>query len=163
MLCLGSSVVQTVLSAAHLPLALLLGLEVAGMAVLILALVLARAALVTVAVLLAAIPAGAALALGGPAPLAPVIGALLLAGAELGFWSIERQLPARESLEVGSFRALWLVGVALAGCGVGMLLSLVSDAPVAGGFDLTALGIVAVISIPALLLWLGRDALRGPG
>jgi hypothetical protein len=39
-------------------------------------------------------------------------------------------------------------------------VSAVSDLPISGGFDLTALGILAAIGILAVLLWLGRDALR---
>lgn len=127
---------------------------------LLLAIVLARSGWVVLAVALVAIPAGIAVAFRGPAQIAPVLGALLLAAAELAYWSIEKAPPARESTEVGVFRGLWLVGMCLAGCVAGLLISAVSDLPVSGGFDLTALGVLAAIGVPAGLLWMSRNVLR---
>jgi len=160
LLCLGSAPAETALNSARLPLSLLLGIEAAGVALLVVAMALASASLVVPAVVAVAIPEGAAFAFGRPAPWAPILGALLLAAAELAFWSIEWALPARESAEVLVFRGLWLAGLCLAGCGAGLLVSAVADLPISGGFDLTALGILAAIGILAVLLWLGRDALR---
>ncbi|HUY10547.1 MAG TPA: hypothetical protein VMW80_14080 [Candidatus Dormibacteraeota bacterium] len=151
---------ETVVSSAHLPQSLLLGIEAAGVALLLLALLLARPRWVVPAIVAVAFPAGAALSLRGPAQLAPILGAVLLAAAELAYWSIERATPARESFDVGLFRGVWMVGLCLAGCGAGLLVSAVSDLPVSGGFDLTAMGIVAAVAISFGLLWLGRDALR---
>ncbi len=151
--------VDTAVGAVHLPESLLLGIEAAGIAMLLGALSVARAGLVVPAVVVVAIPDGAAVALGGSAQLAPVLGALLLAAGELAFWSIEKATPARESAQVGLSRAVWLVGLCLAGCIIGLLITAISDLPVTGGFDLTALGVLAAIGIAALLLWLGRDAI----
>lgn len=162
LLCLGAPVAETVLSSARQPQALLLGIEAGGVVLLVLALVLAKSSWVVLAVGAVAIPAGAGVVLRGPTQFAPVLGALLLAAAELAYWSIERALAAREPADVGIFRGLWLVGLGLAGCGAGLLLSAVSDLPLSGGFDLTALGILAAIAIPAGILWLAQDALR-PG
>ena len=105
-----------------------------------------------------AIPGGTVVTLRGPARVAPILGALLLATAELAFWSIERAVVAQESSEVGVFRVVWPLGLGLAGCGAGLVVSAVADIPVSGGFDLTALGSVAAIGVAAGLLWLGRDA-----
>jgi hypothetical protein len=150
----------TVVSSAQLPESLLLGIEAAGVLLLLLALLLARSRWVVPAVVAVAIPAGAALALRGPAQWAPILGAVLLASAELAFWSIERATPARESVDVGIYRGVSMVGLCLAGCGAGLLVAAVSDLPISGGFDLTAIGIVAAVGISVGLWWLVRDALR---
>lgn len=160
MLSLGSALAETWASSARLPQSLLLGVEAAGVGLLVLALVLARSGWVMLAVGAVALPEGTTLALGGPAQLAPILGALLLASAELAYWSIERRAPAAESAEVGAFRALWLVALCLAGCGAGLMILAVSDLPISGGFDLTAVGILGAIGISVALLWLGRDAAR---
>ncbi|MGH7641513.1 MAG: hypothetical protein ACRENX_00585 [Candidatus Dormibacteria bacterium] len=151
---------ETAISSAHLPQSLLLGIEVAGVLALLAALMLPRSGWVVPAVVAVAIPEGAVLALGGPAQWTPVLGALLLAAAELAFWSIEREPPAKESAEVGVSRGLWLVGLCLIGCAAGLLMTLIAAIPVSGGFDLTLLGVVGAIGILVVLLWLGRDVLR---
>lgn len=148
------------LNSAHLPESLLLGIETAGLVLLLLALLLARSRWVVPSIVAVAIPAGAAVALRGPAQWAPILGAVLLAAAELGYWSIERATPARESVDVGVHRGVWIVGLCLTGCGAGLLVAAVSDLPISGGFDLTAIGIVAAVGISLGLLWLVRDALR---
>jgi hypothetical protein len=152
-------VADTALSSGHLPRALLLGIEGAGLATVLLAMVAARAAWVVAGVGTVALAEGTVLALGGPAVLAPILGMLLLAGAELALWSVERARPAQESAAVAGFRAVRLLALALVGGGVAVLVLAVADLPVTGGFDLTALGVLATIAILATLLWLGRDAL----
>lgn len=131
------------------------------MAALLLALALARSDWALWAVGVVAVAEGAAFALRAPALLAPFMGALLLIAAELALWSIERSHPAQEATAVGLFRAVRLTGLALAGCGFGLLALAASDLAVSGGFDLTAVGVVAVVAILGLVFWLGRGALRG--
>ncbi len=100
----------------------------------------------------AAVSEGVTLTLGGPVALAPLLGGLLLLSCELAFWSIDRSRPAVEWVSVGVFRGVWLAGLALAGAALGLGLTLASRLPFSGGFDLTALGILALIALAALLL-----------
>lgn len=158
---MGSALAVTGLSSAQLPQSLLLGVEAAGFTLLVAALVLARADWVVPAVAVVIVPEAVTVAIGGPAQLAPVLGTLLLAAAELAFWSIERSSPAQEASGVGLVRLLWLLGVGLAGCAVGLLMATLSELPLAGGFDLTALGMAAAITVGCALLWLSREAVRG--
>lgn len=151
---------ETLAGGARAPLTLLLAVELVGMGALVLAVVLARPALVPVAVAAVAIPEGASLALAGPTALAPILGAALLAGSELAFWSIEWAVPARESVGVGVVRTLRLAGMCLIGATAGLAISAASGVPIAGGFDLTALGILATLGVLVAFIWLGRVALR---
>ncbi|HEY6538393.1 MAG TPA: hypothetical protein VI138_05055 [Candidatus Dormibacteraeota bacterium] len=158
--CLASALVQTALTRGHLPHQFLFGVEGAGLAVMVAALWRRWSAWVLVAVGLVAVAEGTALSLGGSPLLAPVLGLLLLAAAELGIWSIERSTTGAESAAVLRFRALRLAAVGGVGCVVGFGLLLVADLPLRGGFELTGIGVLAAIAIPALALWLARDALR---
>ena len=99
------------------------------------------------------------MALGGPAILAPVLGSALLASAELAFWSIDNAVPARESVRVVIFRGLRLLAVCVIGCALALALYALSDTPISGGFDLTAIGIVSAVGVLVVVLWLGRAAL----
>jgi hypothetical protein len=158
-LCLVPALAVTALSSAHEPVSLLLGIEGAGLATLLAVMVLARSDLVVPAIAVVAIPVGTSLALGGPAILAPVLGSALLASAELAFWSIDNAVPARESVRVVIFRGLRLLAVCVIGCALALALYALSDTPISGGFDLTAIGIVSAVGVLVVVLWLGRAAL----
>jgi hypothetical protein len=160
--CLAGSLPATALSQPRAPVSLLLGVEGAGIVVLVLALAIARPLLVVPAVALVAFPEGAALVLGGPVLLSPILGAGLLLAAELAFWSIDGATPARESPRVGMLRALWLLGMASVGAVVGLGVLAASTVSISGGFELTVLGVGAGVALLALLGWLGRLALA-PG
>jgi len=160
LLCLGAAAVPLAVSSGRLPKELLFGIEGAGLAALLLALAFARSDWALWAVGLVAVAEGAAFALRAPALLAPFMGALLLISAELALWAIERARPAQEAIAVGLFRAVRLSALALAGCGFGLLALAGSDLAVSGGFDLTAVGVAAVVAILGLVFWLGRGALR---
>lgn len=153
--------VQTALSSGVMPRQLLFGIEASGVALLLLALLLARPQLALAAVAVVAVAEGTIFVLGGPVLLAPFQGALLLASAELALWSIERARPAQESLAVGGFRAGRILLLSLVGAALGLVVLATSDLPASGGFDLTAIGMVAAVALAALILWLGREALRG--
>lgn len=153
---------MTALSSAREPVSLLVGIEAAGLATLVAVMALARPQLVVPAVAAVAIPEGASLALGGPAILAPVLGAALLAGAELAFWSIDNATPARESGRVVLFRGLRLITVCLLGCALALALYALSATPISGGFDLTLIGTMSAVGLMVVVLWLGR-AVLGPG
>jgi hypothetical protein len=149
----------TAFSSAREPVSLLLGIEAAGVATLVGVMVLARPQLVVPAVAAVAIPEGASLALGGPAILAPVLGAALLAGAEFAFWSIDNATPASESRRVILFRGLRLVTMCLLGCALALAFYALSATPISGGFDLTLIGTISAVGLMIVVLWLGRAAL----
>lgn len=138
---------------------LLLGIEGAGVVALVLVLAIARPGLVITAIAVVALPEGAALALGGPVVLSPILGAGLLLAAELSFWSIDGADPARELPRVEVLRALRLLGMASAGAAVGLGVLALSTVPISGGFELTALGVGAAVALLVLLGWLGKAAL----
>jgi hypothetical protein len=151
----------TALSSAREPVNLLVGIEAAGVLTLVAVMLLARPQLVVPAVAAVAIPEGASLALGGPAILAPVLGAALLAGTELAFWSIDNATPVRESGPVVLFRSLRLLTVCLIGCALALGLYALSATPISGGFDLTLIGLVSAVGVMVVVLWLGRAVLGG--
>ncbi|MGA8427166.1 MAG: hypothetical protein WB801_06225 [Candidatus Dormiibacterota bacterium] len=163
LLCLGSALAVTALSSAREPVSLLVGIEAAGAATLFAVMMLARPQLVVPAVAAVAIPEGTSLALGGPAILAPVLGAALLAGAELAFWSIDNAAPVSESGRVVLFRCLRLLTVCLIGCALALALYALSDIPISGGFDLTVIGLVSAVGVMVVVLWLGRAVLGVSG
>ena len=136
-----------------------MGIEAAGVATLVGVMVLARPQLVVPALAAVAIPEGTSLALGGPAILAPVLGAALLAGAELAFWSIDNATPATESGRVVLFRGLRLITVCLVGCALALALYALSASPISGGFDFTLIGTVSAVGLMVVVLWLGRAVL----
>ncbi|MGC1184324.1 MAG: hypothetical protein WBA31_04120 [Candidatus Dormiibacterota bacterium] len=153
---------ETALSSGHLPRELLLGIEVAGLLVVVLALIVARAAWVMIGVAVLAVAEGAVLAIVGPGAWAPILGMLLLLGAELALWSIECSRAGRETAAVGRYRAIRLLGLALVGAAGAVLVVAGSDLPLTGSLDLTVLGVLAAIAISAVVLWLARDALGEP-
>jgi len=159
-LCLAACPAQTALAHGRLPVSLLLGLEIAGTVLLVVATALAISALVVPAVLTVGLAVGASVALGGPEVLAPILGTALLLAAELAFWSIDCSRPAQAGLRVGTVRGLRLAVLGLAGCVAGLALSAASELPLAGGFVLTAAGTLAALGMLAILAWMGRSALN---
>ncbi len=136
-----------------------MGLELCGLLGLALVLVLARERWVVPALAVVALPEGAALALGGPVALCPLLGPALLLSAELAFWSLEGARPAREALRLSLVRILWLLLLALGG-GLAALLTLgLAAVPLSGGAYLTLCGVLAAVLLLALVGWAGRRAL----
>jgi hypothetical protein len=87
---------------------------------------------------------------------APVVGAALLAVAELGYWSLELRRPVAD--EAGtSLRRLGLLAVLLAGVlALGVVLLALVEAVSTGGPAIDLLGAVAAIGALALLALAAR-------
>jgi hypothetical protein len=88
---------------------------------------------------------------------APLYGAGFLVVAELAFTAMERRAPG--SRELALHRVIGLAALAVAAVALGTLVLALAAVPAGGGIALHAVGVVAVV---ALVLLLGRLALRTP-
>jgi hypothetical protein len=92
---------------------------------------------------------------GGVDANAPLFGAALFVAAELGFWSLEPRLRAGAAVLIRRVLmiALFALGSALVGS-----LTLVASAGVSGGVGLEALGVLAAVTLLALIAALAARA-----
>ncbi|MHB8393644.1 MAG: hypothetical protein ACYDC5_03885 [Candidatus Dormibacteria bacterium] len=78
----------------------------------------------------------------GPLLLAPVLGATLLAAAELAFWSIGARPPGKHSRRLLVTLVIRVWGLSVGGAVLGWLVLAISGLKTAGSLDLTFIGSV---------------------
>lgn len=89
---------------------------------------------------------------------APLFAAGLLLLVELAYWSTESHRLVRDDRSVLTFRLAVLAVLALAAVGLGALVLLAAELPVAGPVARLALGVVAASAVLALIASLSRGA-----
>ena len=87
---------------------------------------------------------------------APLVGAGLLAVAELAYWSIELRGPGREERRLLARRAAAVVGLALASLLLGAVVVTLTAVPLGGGVVWDAVGVAAAAAALTLILRLAR-------
>jgi hypothetical protein len=87
---------------------------------------------------------------------APLVGAGLLALAELAYWSLELRGPGREERRLLARRGAALVGLALLSLLLGTLVVTLTAVPLGGGAAWDAVGVAAAAAALALILRLAR-------
>lgn len=92
---------------------------------------------------------------------APLVGAGLLALAELAYWSLELRGPGREERRLLARRGAALVGLALLSLLLGTLVVTLTAVPLGGGAAWDAVGAAAAAAALALILRLARRDLAG--
>lgn len=147
----------TVASGAGYPLAWMVPVELAGLALLAGSGLTGLAAPVGLGILGLGIPAAAVMVQRGPLLLAVPLGGLLLVAAELAYLSADlRPRGATEAAAV-VLRGGPAAAVAIAGMAAGLLVVAVGGLPVTGGLDLTLVGVAAVLILLGGAAWLTRS------
>lgn len=155
----AATLLYTTVQATGMPRAALLGTTAAGLLLILAGLVLRWRFLVAVGLFPLAAPLALVMSERGPIALAPVLGAALLVGAELDFWSIDEAVsgPSSLRLRLGLTTRTLVLGVL--GVGLGLLVLALSGLRASGALDLTLIGSVAVVGVLGLALVLARSGL----
>ncbi|MHB1638368.1 MAG: hypothetical protein ACYCUD_00840 [Candidatus Dormibacteria bacterium] len=155
----AATLLYTAAQAIGMPRAALLGTAAAGLLLILAGLLLRWRFLVALGLFPLAGPLALVMAERGPVALAPALGAALLVGAELEFWSIDEAVsgPSSLRLRLGLTARTLVLGVL--GVGLGLLVLGFSGLSASGALDLTLIGSVAVVGVLALALVLARSGL----
>lgn len=94
---------------------------------------------------------------------APLVGAGLLAVAELAYWSLELKGPGREEPRLLARRAAALVALALVSLLLGALVVTITAVPLGGGVLWDAIGVAAAAAALALILRLAQRDVPAAG
>jgi hypothetical protein len=92
---------------------------------------------------------------------APLVGAGLLAVAELAYWSLELRGPGREERRLLARRGAALVGLSLLSLVLGTLVVTLTAVPLGSGAAWDAVGVAAAAGALTLILRLARRDVAG--
>jgi hypothetical protein len=87
---------------------------------------------------------------------APVVGALLVLVAELGYWSLERRTPVGDESGLHARRAGAVLALTVAAAALGAALLALTEIPVGGSAAWDALGLAAAAGALATVALLSR-------
>jgi hypothetical protein len=149
----------TTLGAGPLPLDLLLPFEGLGVLLLLGGLALRWRVLTGIGIFPLVAPASVVLVERGPLLLAPLLGIVVLASAELSFWSIDVGAFGSTAPGLIRFLGLRLTAMVVVGLLLGMAILALGGVGASGTLDLTVFGALAAAAVMGLTVWLIRGGL----